>query len=82
MSARSCRIWLLCLGLFPAGGRASAAEPAKPPEVPVARPVAREVTDYEDFTGRTGSCLPNRDPAGCCRVPRLSPVTRESSSAR
>jgi|GEM_PF-71604 len=28
-------------------------EPAKAPEVPVARPVQREVTDFEDFTGRT-----------------------------
>jgi len=53
MSARSCRIWLLCVVLLPIGGRVrSADEPAKPPEVPVARPVSREVTDYEDFTGR------------------------------
>jgi RND family efflux transporter MFP subunit len=27
--------------------------PAQAPEVPVARPVTREVTDHEDFTGRT-----------------------------
>jgi RND family efflux transporter MFP subunit len=31
---------------------ASAACSAAPPEVPVSRPVAAEVTDYEDFTGR------------------------------
>jgi RND family efflux transporter MFP subunit len=30
----------------------SAACPAAPPEVAVCRPLAREVTDYEDFTGR------------------------------
>ncbi len=53
MSIRPCRLWLLCLLLLPAGGRAqSADELAKPPEVPVARPVVREVTDSEDFTGR------------------------------
>src|SRR4051812_39272422 len=27
--------------------------PAEPPVVPVSHPVAREVTDYVDFTGRT-----------------------------
>ncbi len=53
MSFRSYRIWLLCLVLLPAGVLAfSADEPARPPEVPVARPVVREVTDYEDFVGR------------------------------
>ena len=54
MSIRSCRLWLLCLVLLPAGSlAASADEAAKPPEVPAARPVVREVTDYEEFTGRT-----------------------------
>ncbi len=54
MSFRSGRIWLLCLVLLPAGSpAASADEPARPPEVPVARPVVREVIDYEEFTGRT-----------------------------
>ncbi len=31
----------------------AAVAPAAPPVVPVAQPVAREVTDYVDFTGRT-----------------------------
>jgi membrane fusion protein, multidrug efflux system len=54
MHFRSCRIWFLCFVLLPASGTGhSAEEPAKIPEVPVARPVVREVTDHEDFTGRT-----------------------------
>jgi RND family efflux transporter MFP subunit len=53
MRLRSCRLWLLCLVLLPAGVAVSAAdEPGKPPQVPIARPVVRQVTDYEDFTGR------------------------------
>src|SRR5260370_11106316 len=54
MSSRSCNIWFLCFVMLPAGRTAHAAqEPAKVPEVSVARPVVREVTDHEDFTGRT-----------------------------
>jgi multidrug efflux system membrane fusion protein len=34
-------------------GQARTADGPAAPEVPVARPVVREVTDYEDFTGRT-----------------------------
>jgi multidrug efflux system membrane fusion protein len=36
---------------IPAGAKPAADAP--PPEVSVSRPVARQVTDYEDFTGRT-----------------------------
>jgi RND family efflux transporter MFP subunit len=54
MSFCSCRFWLLGLVLLAVGSpAASAGEPAKPPEVPVVRPVVREVTDYEEFIGRT-----------------------------
>jgi membrane fusion protein, multidrug efflux system len=33
--------------------KSAKAAPAKPPAVPVSRPVQREVTDYVDFTGQT-----------------------------
>jgi len=53
MNSRFCRSWFLCFVLLPAGATVhSADEPAKVPEVPVARPVVREVTDHADFTGR------------------------------
>jgi RND family efflux transporter MFP subunit len=52
MSARS-----LCLGLWAPAllwpAVLAAAAPAAGPEVAVSRPLAREVTDYEEFTGRT-----------------------------
>ena len=52
MSARS-----LCLGLWcpalPLLAALTGGAAAAPPEVTVSRPLAREVTDYEDFTGRT-----------------------------
>jgi len=55
MYTRSFRAGLLCSLLVLAGGAILIAEepPAKVPEVQVARPVVRQVTDYEDFTGRT-----------------------------
>jgi RND family efflux transporter MFP subunit len=54
MNYRTCHIWSLSLLLLPAGRTAhSAEEPARVPEVSVTRPVVREVTDHEDFTGRT-----------------------------
>ena len=54
MKCPSCRIGVLCLVLLPAWITVRAAdEPARVPEVPVARPLVREVTDHEDFTGRT-----------------------------
>src|SRR4051812_33391437 len=37
----------------PGGAAQAGPPPAKPPEVLVTTPVAAEVTDYEDFTGRT-----------------------------
>src|SRR4051794_15347860 len=40
---------LLALATCPAGGQ----PPAPPPEVEVARPVTREVTDHQDFLGHT-----------------------------
>jgi RND family efflux transporter MFP subunit len=53
MNTRPFRVGLSCLLLALAAGAARADEPAaKAPQVPVARPVAREVTDHEDFTGR------------------------------
>jgi RND family efflux transporter MFP subunit len=55
MNARPFLAWLSCPVLALACGALPAAgEPADaPPEVAVCRPVSREVTDYEDFTGRT-----------------------------
>lgn len=54
MNYRSCHIWFLIFLLLPTGRTAhSAQEPARVPEVSVTRPVVREVTDHEDFTGRT-----------------------------
>jgi RND family efflux transporter MFP subunit len=58
MNARSCCVWLSCsilalVALAPVP--ATAEDP--PPQVSVARPVAREVTDYEDFTGRTEAAM-------------------------
>ena len=52
---KDCARWLgpTCFVLLAVGTARSADEPAKVPDVTVARPVAREVTDYEDFTGRT-----------------------------
>jgi RND family efflux transporter MFP subunit len=49
MNTRSSHVCLSCLVLVLIAVRAD----AKPPEVPVARAVVREVTDHEDFTGRT-----------------------------
>jgi RND family efflux transporter MFP subunit len=44
--------WLSCLALvLGSGATGLAADP--PPEVPVRQPLVREVTDYQDFTGRT-----------------------------
>ena len=51
MNIRPFRVWIACLVLLLTGVSARAEEP--PPEVPVARAVLREVTDYEDFAGRT-----------------------------
>jgi RND family efflux transporter MFP subunit len=52
MNARSLCLALWCPAVFllagPTGGPA-----APPPDVAVCRPVTREVTDYEEFTGRT-----------------------------
>ncbi|QJW97324.1 efflux RND transporter permease subunit [Frigoriglobus tundricola] len=53
MNDRARRLGLTCFVLLAVGTVRSAEEPAKTPDVPVARPVVREVTDYEDFTGRT-----------------------------
>ena len=46
----------ITFGLAACGGcqhSPSQAAPAKPPALPVSKPVQREVTDYVDFTGRT-----------------------------
>jgi RND family efflux transporter MFP subunit len=55
MIRRTHLLWLVCVGLLlmGSGTAPSAEEPAKVPEVATTRPVVREVTDYEDFTGRT-----------------------------
>jgi membrane fusion protein, multidrug efflux system len=45
-----------CLGFLISGGCAKApaqVAPAEAPVIPVSQPVARDVTEYEDFTGRT-----------------------------
>lgn len=50
------RPWAVVLALFAAVGCARpqpTLTPTKPPEVVVATPTVQEVTDYEDFTGRT-----------------------------
>src|SRR5947209_15805504 len=52
MNTAPFRVSLSCLFLVLAGV-AAADGPAQAPEVPVARPVVREVTDHEEFTGRT-----------------------------
>jgi len=54
MNDRTRGLGTTCLVLLAVGGTLSSAEePAKIPDVTVTRPVVREVTDYEDFTGRT-----------------------------
>ncbi len=55
MNLRSLRTWLACCLLLLTGWITyPAEEPAeKPPEVAVIRPVVKELTDHEDFTGRT-----------------------------
>src|SRR5262249_40396598 len=58
MSVRLSRIWLSCWVLRLTGEIGAADEPAaKAPEVPVARAVVREVTDHEEFTGRTEAAI-------------------------
>jgi RND family efflux transporter MFP subunit len=47
-------VWLGCSLVLACGAAGSGDEPpAKAPEVPVARPLERRVTDHEDYTGRT-----------------------------
>src|SRR5262249_33633211 len=60
MNSRLCCGWLSCVCVILGGGPTPAAQgpAAKVPEVPVVRPVVREVTDHEVFTGRTET--PNR----------------------
>jgi RND family efflux transporter MFP subunit len=50
MNPRLLCAWLLCLAVLQPGAARGADEA---PQVPVVRPVVREVVDYEDFTGRT-----------------------------
>ena len=55
MNSHLLRVGLSCLFLALAGGVATAEGPAdKAPEVPVARPVVREVSDHE-FGGERGA---------------------------
>ncbi len=44
---------MLAVGLFVGCGQAPALAPPSVPKVTVSQPIPREVTDYEDFTGRT-----------------------------
>jgi RND family efflux transporter MFP subunit len=55
MSSRSIGLLFACGWLTLAGTLAAGADQPKaaPPQVTVSQPVVREVTDYEDFTGRT-----------------------------
>jgi RND family efflux transporter MFP subunit len=57
MQLRLVSVLMSCVWLALAGeiSRAADEPPAKPPEVPVALPLVREVTDHEDFTGRTNA---------------------------
>jgi RND family efflux transporter MFP subunit len=55
MNPRLFRSWLVCGLVAAAGGAGAAGEPLP---VPVTRPVAREVADHEELTGRTDA--PNR----------------------
>src|SRR5215831_2560781 len=52
MSARSLCLVLCCPALLLLATRPGRAA-GGPPEVAVSRPLAREVTDFEEFTGRT-----------------------------
>jgi RND family efflux transporter MFP subunit len=54
MNSRSLCAWLSCCVLLTSGVTSPADEPSqKPPEVAVVRPVVKELTDHESFTGRT-----------------------------
>jgi RND family efflux transporter MFP subunit len=54
MTTRPFLAWLSCSVLLLAAGAARTAdEPAEAPKVPVSRPLARQVTDHQDYTGRT-----------------------------
>src|ERR1041385_812638 len=43
---------LLCGALLGCQKKAAPPPPAKPPEVVVATPVTRQITDFEEYTGR------------------------------
>jgi RND family efflux transporter MFP subunit len=49
----ACSWLLICLGAAGCGQASPAPEAPPPPEVEVSRPLVREVTDSEEFTGRT-----------------------------
>src|SRR5262249_2155215 len=51
MKARSVCMWFAGALLILAGSAVGKDKPAAPPEVPVIQAMAREVIDYEDFTG-------------------------------
>src|SRR5262245_19896282 len=54
MTTRPFLPWLCCAVLVLASGAVCTAdEPADAPKVPVSRPLARQVTDQQEFTGRT-----------------------------
>src|SRR4026209_1725077 len=54
MNSCSPSVWLSCFSLTVSIATAAAQDPAATiPQVPVAQPVVRQVTDYEVFSGRT-----------------------------
>jgi multidrug efflux system membrane fusion protein len=53
MNGRSFHVWLSCSVLALACGQGRTADGPDALEVPVARPMVRELTDYQDFNGRT-----------------------------
>jgi RND family efflux transporter MFP subunit len=52
MTPRSACLWFACVLSVLTGGALGNEKPAAPSEVAVIQPLARDVTDYQDFTGR------------------------------
>src|SRR5580658_405079 len=53
MKAQSLSHWFVCFLFLTAASSGRGDEPGKSPEVPVCKPLVREVSDFLEFTGRT-----------------------------